>query len=74
MPGCKYFVKMIKLPLKEHIGTISFENKQVTAERIIQILSKIFHEINTVSLKEWIIAFLSVTEIDTLLQSINDCK
>lgn len=71
MLGCKYTVKMIKVLLKEHIGTISFEKKHVAAERITKIHSKIFHEIKTVSLKESIIATL---KIDTLLQSINDCK
>lgn len=66
MDGCKTYIEITIVPLKKPMIT----NKDTTAEILTLAMDdcKIFHEINTESIKEWMTATFSVSETDALLQ------
>ena len=66
MDGYKTSIEITIVLLKKRMIT----NKDTTAERLTLTMDdcKIFHKINTESIKEWMTATLSVSENDTLLQ------
>ena len=75
MDGCEYSVEVIIVPLKERMRETNFF-LEINISGIAQTMDdcKISCQNNTVSFKEWMIAILSVTKTDTLLQEMNDCE
>ena len=72
------FEKKSVVPLKECItSTNDFGNKHSTLKIIARIMDdcrvKVRVKVNTIFFKEWMAALLSATELDTLIQRMDDC-
>lgn len=73
MDGCKSCIETIIIPLS--LWLQFFLEINITAERITQTIDHcmIACEKNSLSLKIWMTATLSVTETETLLQRMEGC-